>query len=69
MARNPPPAQALEDSSKLESGAFYFDRRPARKHLWLSGTGYSQNDVESLWSQLEEMCGAREGGGGGTGSE
>ena len=50
------PAALLQDSAKLQPGAFYLDRQPQPKHLALAGTKYSPADVDRLWAQLEAMA-------------
>lgn len=46
----------LEDSDKLTPGEFYLDRRPQGKHLPLSGTGYSQQEVAKLVAALDALA-------------
>lgn len=41
-----------EEALEYNSGAFFFDRMPAEKHLWLGGTGYNQNEVDRLAKKL-----------------
>ena len=45
----PPPHQ---DTSCLEGGGFYLDRKPRQKHLALAGTAYSREQVDELWARL-----------------
>lgn len=48
---------ALETPDKLESGGFYLDRQPQAKHLPLSGTQYTDAQVDELWNKLAHMGG------------
>lgn len=46
---------AAEEAIKFPSGEFFFDRQPAAKHLWMSGTNYTDADVEKLVKKLESI--------------
>lgn len=48
---------ALQSASELQQGAFYLDRVPESKHLWLAGTAYSKDRVLRLWDTLTGMAG------------
>jgi dehydrogenase/reductase SDR family member 12 len=45
-----------EAALKYNSGAFFLDRAPAPKHLWLSGTGYSSSDVDKFVVELNRLA-------------
>lgn len=42
-----------DEAVNFPSGEFFFDRKPARKHLWMSGTGYKQEEVDNLVDGLK----------------
>lgn len=44
-----------EEAVRFASGEFFFDRTPAAKHLWMSGTNYTEGDVEKLVKGLESI--------------
>ena len=46
---------AETDDAKLEPGGYYLDRFPQSKHLPLSRTSYSQEDVKSLMLKLDML--------------
>lgn len=46
---------ASEEALKYESGDFFFDRSPAAKHLWLSGTQYDDAKVDVLMKKMRSM--------------
>lgn len=48
---------SLEDTSKIEPGAYYLDRKPQAKHLsWFGGgTKYSEADVDQLMDVLSKF--------------
>jgi hypothetical protein len=48
----------MQDASKLEPGAFYFDRAVHSKHLRLSGsaTQHAPEDVQRLVATLTAMA-------------
>lgn len=46
---------AETDDAKLEPGGYYLDRLPQSKHLPLSRTSYSQEDVKSLMLKLDML--------------
>ncbi|KAK9111165.1 hypothetical protein Scep_018684 [Stephania cephalantha] len=48
---------ALQPKEKLVSGAFYFDRAEAPKHLALAGTSKSHAAIESIIDSLRSLCG------------
>eukprot|EP00252_Welwitschia_mirabilis_P009133 TRINITY_DN2146_c0_g1_i1.p2 TRINITY_DN2146_c0_g1~~TRINITY_DN2146_c0_g1_i1.p2 ORF type:complete len:158 (+),score=35.44 TRINITY_DN2146_c0_g1_i1:563-1036(+) len=48
---------ALQPKEKLKSGAFYFDRKETRKHLPLSCTNYSPQQVDPIINHLRSICG------------
>lgn len=50
---------ASEEALSYTSGDFFFDRKPAVKHLWLGGTGYSIDDVDCLVSRLRSIVAER----------
>ena len=43
------------DDSKLENGGYYLDRSPQSKHLPLSRTSYSEDDVIALMLKLDHL--------------
>lgn len=47
---------ACEDVEKLEDGAYYLDRRPAKKHMLASGTEYTDEQRRHLWTKLSSLC-------------
>ncbi|KDP26180.1 hypothetical protein JCGZ_22274 [Jatropha curcas] len=47
---------ALQPKEKLVSGAFYFDRTEAPKHLMFAATRSSHGLVDSIISNLRSMC-------------
>ena len=51
---------AAVDAAKLQSGAFYLDRKVAKKHLLLSGTRYSPGKREELYKKLMTFVDASE---------
>lgn len=47
---------AIADEAVLnKSGEFFFDRKVAPKHLWLSGTKYGREQVVALVEKLEAL--------------
>lgn len=44
-----------EEALKFPTGEFFFDRKPAAKHLWMSGTNYTDEDVDKLAKELESI--------------
>ncbi|KAG2495647.1 hypothetical protein HYH03_006247 [Edaphochlamys debaryana] len=65
---------ALQDSSKLERGAFYLDRTPQPKHLTLAGTSYPPEEADRLLESVMGLVGdrvppVRTQGAAGTGAE
>lgn len=48
---------ALQANSKLENGAFYFDRKTAAKHLAGAGTKYTPDLVSTIVSKVHTLCG------------
>jgi hypothetical protein len=48
---------ALEETSKLQPGAFYLDRQLQTKHLTLGGTKYSKEQPAELYAKLLDMAG------------
>lgn len=44
------------DIDPEKSGSFWFDREPARKHMPLSCTAYSEKDVDLLWENATAFC-------------
>jgi dehydrogenase/reductase SDR family protein 12 len=42
-------------TSQLEPGGYYLDRRPQSKHLPLSFTGYSEDDVLGMMMKLDHL--------------
>ncbi|KAM7266699.1 hypothetical protein ACFE04_004596 [Oxalis oulophora] len=47
---------ALQTREKLISGAFYFDRAEAPKHLLFAGTRHSRDIIETIVNRLESMA-------------
>lgn len=47
---------ALQPKEKLVSGAFYFDRAEATKHLSLGGTSSSHSFVDAIVDDLRAIC-------------
>jgi hypothetical protein len=47
-------AAASRGIDKVENGAFLFDRRVAREHLWMAGTQTEPGEVERLVVALKE---------------
>ncbi|KAK1306784.1 hypothetical protein QJS10_CPA10g00555 [Acorus calamus] len=48
---------ALQPKEKLVSGAFYFDRAEATKHLPYAGTANSHSVIGSIVENLRSLCG------------
>ncbi|KAL3737130.1 hypothetical protein ACJRO7_025970 [Eucalyptus globulus] len=48
---------ALQPKDKLVSGAFYFDRAQAPKHLMFAATGGSHNHIDSIVGKLRSLSG------------
>lgn len=48
---------ALQPKDKLVSGAFYFDRTEAPKHLALAGTAKSHAVIDTIIDSLRSLCG------------
>ncbi|KAH7657381.1 dehydrogenase/reductase SDR family member 12 protein [Dioscorea alata] len=48
---------ALQPKEKLVSGAFYFDRAEAPKHLALAGTAKSHAVIDTIIDSLRSLCG------------
>lgn len=46
---------SLQDADKIESGAFYLDRKPQTKHLPFSGTKYSDEEAQRLLTVLDNL--------------
>lgn len=46
---------ASEEAVRFPSGEFFFDRKPAMKHLWLGGTWYDEKEVDCLVESLEQL--------------
>lgn len=46
---------AAGDVKSFKSGQFFFDRRPASKHLWLGGTEYKESEADHLVQRLRTM--------------
>lgn len=49
-----------DEISSFKSGEFFFDRKPAAKHLFLGGTNYDDDEVDRLALRLHGMI--QEGG-------
>lgn len=47
---------ALQPKEKLVSGAFYFDRAEAPKHLPFAGTAGSHALIDSIVDTLRSLC-------------
>ncbi|XP_072985836.1 uncharacterized protein [Typha latifolia] len=47
---------ALQPKEKLVSGAFYFDRAEAPKHLLFAGTAKSHANIGSIVETLQSLC-------------
>lgn len=47
---------ALQPKEKLVSGAFYFDRAEAPKHLKLAGTSKSHDLIDSVIDSVHSMA-------------
>lgn len=47
---------ALQPKEKLVSGAFYFDRAEAPKHLTLAGTSKSHDLIDSVIDTVHSMA-------------
>jgi len=58
-------------ADRLEGGAFYLDRAPARKHLGLSfgSTAHSEKDVDTLMATMKSLAGAAAAAGDGDGGK
>ncbi|CAN6194661.1 unnamed protein product [Urochloa humidicola] len=48
---------ALQPKEKLSSGAFYFDRAEAPKHLKFAGTAASHSQINSIADSIRSICG------------
>jgi hypothetical protein len=59
------PFPGPQDAAALEQGAFYLDRAPAPKHLWLAGTDYPPAEAGALVDKLLGIAGLSAGAGGG----
>lgn len=49
--------QACSKAAAEETGKFWFDRKPRRTHMPLSGTKLSEADRDALWNAVEQYCG------------
>ncbi|XP_010915075.2 uncharacterized protein [Elaeis guineensis] len=47
---------ALQPKEKLASGAFYFDRAEAPKHLLFTGTARSHAVIDTIVDKLRDLC-------------
>lgn len=47
---------AIQPKEKLVSGAFYFDRTEARKHLPFAGTAGSHSAIDAIVDSLRSLC-------------
>ncbi|RWW81581.1 hypothetical protein BHE74_00010012 [Ensete ventricosum] len=47
---------ALQPKEKLKSGAFYFDRAEAPKHLLFAGTARSHAAIDAIVDSLRSLC-------------
>lgn len=47
---------ALQPKDRLKSGAFYFDRTEAPKHLRLAGTATSHVAIDAIVRDLRSLC-------------
>lgn len=47
---------ALQPKEKLVSGAFYFDRAEARKHLPFAGTASSHSAIDAVVDSIRSLC-------------
>ncbi|KAG9456863.1 hypothetical protein H6P81_001371 [Aristolochia fimbriata] len=52
---------ALQPKDKLISGAFYFDRAEAPKHLPFAGTAGSHTLIHSIYDSLQSLCNLQPG--------
>ncbi|GJN38717.1 hypothetical protein PR202_gb27785 [Eleusine coracana subsp. coracana] len=48
---------ALQPTEKLATGAFYFDRAEAPKHLKFAGTAASHSQINSIVNNIMSICG------------
>jgi dehydrogenase/reductase SDR family member 12 len=48
---------ALQPKEKLATGAFYFDRAEAPKHLKFAGTAASHAQINSIVDSIRSICG------------
>jgi dehydrogenase/reductase SDR family protein 12 len=46
----------MRPNEELKSGAFYFDRAEAEKHLKFGGTSYSVEEVDSIAKRIRSLC-------------
>lgn len=46
---------AADDVSTLESGQFFFDRKPVSKHLTFGGTQYTDSESDRLAVKLQGL--------------
>lgn len=51
----------VTDGRSLESGAFYLDREPQRKHLSYARTHNTEEDVDELIANLDVLTGEKQG--------
>lgn len=49
-------SKTFEDKNKINNGKFWFDRRPVRTNLPLSGTDLNESDRELLWQSIQSYC-------------
>jgi dehydrogenase/reductase SDR family member 12 len=48
---------ALQPKERLATGAFYFDRAEAPKHLKFAGTAASHAQINSIVDNIRSICG------------
>jgi dehydrogenase/reductase SDR family member 12 len=53
---------SLMDTAGLEAGALYLDRQVQAKHTFMSGTHYTDAQVDALWGALCKLAGIDAGG-------
>lgn len=44
-----------DEALTYPSGEFFFDRRPAVKHLWFAGTQYPDEQADALVNRLRDI--------------
>ena len=51
---------ALADTAQLQAGALYLDRAVQHKHMFMAGTHYTVDAVDTLWERLLDLSGLKD---------